>query len=233
MTTQDGNVSARTTSSRLAPMVRPFVIVMGFLSTAVGTLGSYFYVEPLNQQVRALTDRKDGAVHEIGALGALATEYFLANQQGDLIFALSVQGNARQDIVRDIYLGNMLDRAEPVRNLIAALALAGQLDYREVYGVYEHLNDAARQAPGDYPAFARAKAFEKDVVERAQKRVAELQLGLVPLGEQLTQAESELHTRQAALMAFSVIGAFLLLLANLIEHRAASGSGSERASRGS
>jgi hypothetical protein len=47
-----------------------------------------------------------------------------------LIFILSQQEGARRELASLVYKGNMLDRATPVRNMIGALALAKQLDYR-------------------------------------------------------------------------------------------------------
>ena len=51
-----------------------------------------------------------------------------------MIFIQAQQGSARRDVADLIYKGNMLDRATPVRNMIGALAVAKQLDYRQTYG---------------------------------------------------------------------------------------------------
>ncbi len=201
----------------IARNIRAAIIILGFLSSVAGSLGSFLLLERMSGQAKGLADQKNGAVHEIDKLGALANGYFIANQQGDLIYVLGLQETARKDLVKLIYQGNVLDRAEPVRNLIGALAIAGLLDYRKTYGEYERLSDLARQSQ-EYPPFVAVKNFEREVVQKAQQRVSALQLSLVPLQQQTTQLESELRRRQSILLAFSVLGACLLLLANLFEH---------------
>ena len=200
-------------------VVRPFVIVLGFLSSLVGTLGSFLVIERVNVTIRSLVDQKNGASNEIEKLGALANGYFIANQQGDLIYMLGLQPGARRDLAELIYKGNLLDRAEPVRNVINALALSRLLDYRKTYGEYERLVEAAQKDTG-FGAFMAVKVFERRVVEQAQDRVLALQTAMGPLQQRISQAESQLRARQVFLIAFSSVGAFLLLLANLFEHGA-------------
>ena len=198
-------------------IVRPSVIVLGFLSSLVGTLGSFLIIERVNASIRGLVDQKNGATQEIEKLGGLAADYFMANQQGDLIYMLALQPGARQDLAALIYKGNLLDRAEPVRNIIGALALARLLDYRKTYDEYEKLVDTAKQNT-NFQAFTAVKMFERQVVEQAQDRVTKLQEGMMPLLRQISSAEAQLRRRQIFLITFSSVGAFLLLLANLFEH---------------
>jgi hypothetical protein len=127
----------------LQRVVRPFVILMGFLSSLVGTLGSFLIIERINVTIRALVDQKNGAGQEIEKLGALAGDYFMANQQGDLIYMLALQPGARQDLAGLIYKGNLLDLAEPVRNIIGALALAAPADVPDHFLVGGRLPAAA------------------------------------------------------------------------------------------
>jgi hypothetical protein len=198
--------------------VRPVIILLGFLSSLMGTLGSFLFVEGQNGRLSALVDQKNAAAREIERLGKLAADYFMANQQGDLIYALGLQQSARKDVLGLIYQGNLLDRAEPVRNIIGALALAHQLDYRKTYDRYEKLNDAARKSLA-FDTFVAVKSFEREVVERAQQRVSDLQLGLVPLQHQIQQSDVALRSRHLFMIVFASIGSFLLLVANLFEHR--------------
>jgi hypothetical protein len=198
--------------------IRSAIIVLGFLSSVAGTLGSFVLVENLSKQAKQLADAKNGAVRDIDKFGALANAYFIANQQGDLIYVLGLQDTSRKDLVKLIYQGNVLDRAEPVRNLIGALAIAHLLDFRKTYDAYEKLSDAAR-ASQEYKDFLAVKAFERQVLDQAQDRVARLQLGLGELQQEQTRVESELRRRQLFILAFSVIGACLLLLANLLEQK--------------
>jgi hypothetical protein len=203
----------------LAGLVRPFVIMLGFVSSLVGTLGSFLIIERVNVAIRALVDQKNGASQEIEKLGGLASAYFMANQQGDLIYMLGLQPGARKDLADLIYKGNLLDRAEPVRNVISALSLVRLLDYRQTYGEYEKLVEAA-QKETTFAAFMAVKMFERKMVQQAQDRVSALQVTLVPLQRQISLTEAQLRARQIFLIAFSSVGAFLLLLANLFEHTA-------------
>ncbi len=151
--------------------IRSGIIVPGFLSSVAGTLGSFLLLERLGNQAKQLADRRNGAVHEIDKLGGLANAYFIANQQGDLIYVLGLQQTSRKDLIKLIYQGNVLDRAEPVRNLIGALAIDGLTDYRKTYGEYERLSDRARGSQ-EYEPFLAVKSYEREVVTLAQSRVS-------------------------------------------------------------
>src|SRR5262249_38956748 len=142
---------------------------------------------------------------------------FIANQQGDLIYALSLQEGSRSDLVTLLYQGNLLDRAEPIRNLVAAMAIAGLLDYRKTYDEYERLNDDARRS-ADFGPYAAVKAYERDLVQLSQKRVADLEVTLGPTNRKITRAEARLRSRHQYMIILSSAGAFFLLLANLVEH---------------
>jgi hypothetical protein len=70
--------------------IRPVIILLGFVSSLTGTLGSFLFVEGMNGRLAALSDRKNAAAREIERLGKLSADYFMANQQGDLIVFASV-----------------------------------------------------------------------------------------------------------------------------------------------
>ena len=99
-------------------------ILLGFLTSVLGTVGSSFFIEGLNKEIGRLTDQRNESSREIELIQAASSEYFLSSQQGDLVYALSLQATARQDIVGLLYKGNLLDRATPIRNLIGSLAIA-------------------------------------------------------------------------------------------------------------
>jgi hypothetical protein len=105
-------------------------LIGGFVFATLGALWSFLVVERLSEQARELANAKADVNRQIQSLNTLAAEYFIANQQGDLIFILAQQENARRDLASLIYQGNILDRATPVRNMIGALAVARQLDYK-------------------------------------------------------------------------------------------------------
>ena len=51
--------------------------------------------------------------HQIERLNTLSSEYFLANQQGDMIFILSLQDNARADVAALVHKANILGPCDP------------------------------------------------------------------------------------------------------------------------
>jgi hypothetical protein len=140
----------------LSRRAKTISLIGGFLFATLGPLWSFLVVERLSEQERPLANVKADVHRQIQSLNTLASEYFIANQQGDLVFILAQQENARQDLASLIYKGNVIDRATPVRNMIGALAAAGQLDYRSTYNAYERLNDETR-AELSFENFTRRK----------------------------------------------------------------------------
>jgi hypothetical protein len=202
----------------LAHNIRLLTLVLGFLLGLLGTLGSFFFVDAASDDVEEASGRRSAATSEIDNLGRLAADYFIANQQGNLIWALSTFQSQNPGLLESIRQGNLLDRAEPIRNIIGAMAIAGLLDYTTVYGEYERLNDVARESLADED-IAEVQFYEQAVVQEAQTRVAELQLSLTELNAAVARAEADLRDRQQLMILLTSAGAFLLLLANLIEYR--------------
>ena len=55
-------------------------------------------VDRLSEEMRHLSDTKADLKGQIDSLNSIASDYFIANQQGDLIFILALQATARQDL---------------------------------------------------------------------------------------------------------------------------------------
>jgi hypothetical protein len=190
-------------------------LIGGFLFGAVGAVWSLVFVDRLGEEMRQLSDRKADLTRQMQSLNSIASDYFMANQQGDLIFILAQQGSARQDLAGLIYKGNMLDRATPVRNMIGALAIAKQLDYRQTYDAYEKLNDETR-ANLSFGNFTRLKQAEKDIIVKGQERIPLLLNNQFEIEKAINANEAaQKRNRLIGLVSF-VSGTFLLLFANLI-----------------
>ncbi|MBU3706087.1 MAG: hypothetical protein FGM50_05315 [Mycobacterium sp.] len=194
-------------------------LIVGFLFSTMGALWALLVTDRLDAQIQKLGDAKSMNVSQITTLNRLASEYFIANQQGDLIFILQLQPGTNRDLAGDIYKGNILDRATPVQNMIGELARERQLDFRPVYDGYMRLNQTAR-ADLTFDNFMRLKKFEAEVIMQGQNRVPEL----VKVNNELDQA---LLAKQAAqsrnhVMAVlvAILGSAVLLAANLISERA-------------
>ena len=110
----------------LSRCAKTISLIAGFVFAILGALWSFLVVERLSEQARALANAKADVNRKIQLLNTLASEYFVANQQGDLVFILAQQENARRDLANLICKGNVLDRATPVRNMIGALAVPNQ-----------------------------------------------------------------------------------------------------------
>jgi hypothetical protein len=202
----------------LSHRAKTISLIAGFLFAILGALWSFLVVERLSEQARALANAKADVNRKIQLLNTLASEYFIANQQGDLIFILAQQENARRDLANLIYKGNVLDRASPVRNMIGALAVAKQLDYRSTYDAYERLNNETR-ANLSFENFTRLKQEEKNIVVKGQERVPLLLDQLFEIEREISANEAAQKKQRTLGLVASMLGSSMLLFANLIAEK--------------
>jgi hypothetical protein len=195
-------------------------LIGGFLFGVLGAVWSLVVVDRLGSEREQLSNATAELTKQMQSLERIAADYFIANQQGDLIFILSLQGSGRQELASLIYKGNMLDRATPVRNMIGALALAKQLDYRQTYDAYEKLNDEAR-GNLSFGNFMQLKEAEKTIIEKGQARVGLLLNEVFEIEKAINANEAAQKKNRVIGFIASIIGNFLLLLANLIAKREA------------
>ena len=205
-------------TDKLARYAQWFTLVGGFFFGVIGTVWAFAFVDRGNDDLKRLTDRKAAITREIQVFGDSAYSYFIANQQGDLIFLLAQQDEARHDLAKLMQRANLLDRATPVRNMIGALAIAKQLDFRQTYDTYRKLNEDARDDLS-YAKFRALKDAEKDVIERGEQRVPVLLEEQAGLDRSIAASEATRGRHRAIGLASSILGSFLLLLANLITKR--------------
>jgi hypothetical protein len=190
-------------------------MVGGIALTILSAAWSFFFASKLSGEIKQMTDFKADLTRQVETINLNAYSYFIANQQGDLIFILAQQGNARKDIVSLIYKGNMLDRATPVRNMIGALAIAKQLSYRQTYDAYEKLNDETRTNL-TFENFTKLKRAEKTLVEQGQERVPLLLNTLYNADRAISANEAK--QKMYGMIGFLgiVFGNSLLLFANIV-----------------
>lgn len=204
----------------LSRYAKSIPLIGGFLFGVLGGVWSFVIVDRLGAEREQLANAKAERTKQMQSLDRIAADYFIANQQGDLIFILSLQGSGRQELAGLIYKGNMLDRATPVRNMIGALALAKQLDYRQTYDGYEKLNDEAR-ANLSFDNFMQLKDAEKTIIEQGQARVGVLLNEVFEIEKAINANEAAQKKNRTIGFIASIIGNFLLLWANLIAKREA------------
>jgi cell fate (sporulation/competence/biofilm development) regulator YlbF (YheA/YmcA/DUF963 family) len=193
-------------------------LVGGSVSAVAGVLWSLTYVDRLTSDAHALADTRDELGKRIEALNNAASQYFFANQQGDLIFILANQGNARPDLAALIYKGNMLDRATPVRNMIGVLAMAKQLDYRQTYDAYEKLN-AGALVDFDFRTFSAVKAREQEIIQQGQDLAGSLLNQQFQVRKALNDNEAEQRRARVISGILSIVSTVLLLGANVVSKR--------------
>jgi hypothetical protein len=201
--------------SSIARYAKSIALVAGFLFGTLGAAWSFVFDDRLNEELRRLSDAKADLVMQIESLNKIGSDYFIANQQGDLIFLLAQDGNARQDLALLIYEGNVLDRAIPVRNMLGALALANQLDYQQTYDAYEKLNDETRTNLS-FDNFIQLKQVEQSIITKGQERVPLLLNDLFEIDQAINVNRAAQQRNRVLGLISSVFGNLLLLSANLV-----------------
>lgn len=193
-------------------------LVAGFLFSAIGSLWALLVTDRLDSQIEQLADARSMNTRQVEALNRMAGEYFIANQQGDLIFITASQSGADKELASSIYQGNVLDRATPVRNMIAELAMEKQIDFRKTYDAYMALNDEARKN-FTFGNFMRLKQMEAEVIMKGQQRVPELLDINAEIDRELAATKSRQSRNHILGVLTAIIGSAVLLAANMISEK--------------
>ena len=196
-------------------------ILIGFILTLLGTVGAATYVEPAERAAAGVDARLSEAAAKIEVLKNAEASYWMFQQQGDLIFALwamNTKDEAR-DVIGDLIKLALYDRADPIRTVIGQLALANELNYRQTWDAYTALTDKALKE-NSFGNFMAVAAFEKGFIEKAEKKVGDLQMGRLSLISDKTRADRRVEQHKLMLLVLTTLGSTFLLAANLIATRA-------------
>lgn len=204
--------------AKLARHGKVIALVAGFLFSAVGALWALLVTDRIGSDIQELSDRRSVNVAQIEALNRAASEYFIANQQGDLIFITARQAGADKGLAGDIYQGNMLDRETPVRNMIGELALEKQLDFQQTLGAYKQLNEETRRNL-TFANFMRLKQMESEIIMAGQARVPVLLAENAAIDQRLNAKKAQQSRNKVLGVLTALIGSAALLAANLISER--------------
>lgn len=191
-------------------------LIVGFLFSTVGALWALLVTDRIDGQIQALGDEKATISSQVTALNRSASEYFIANQQGDLIYILKLQSNANRDLASLIYRGNLKDRQTPVTNMIAELGKEQQLDPDATYRTYTKINQDASDDPNDPDKYAAVKLFEKKLITQGQQRALELVDVSNDLDRQLRSKQSAQSLNHIMAVLTAIIGSAVLVAANVI-----------------
>ena len=194
-------------------------LIAGFLFSTVGALWALLVTDNLSGQIQQLSDARSANSTSIDRLNRLSSEYFIANQQGDLIWVLAAQAAANDAVVEGLLKGNMLDRSTPVQNMLLELGLEHQLDLDSELATYKQLNDRV-QANLTAPNFRAVKDKEKEIITKAQARVPELVKQNGQIDRELNAKQAQQSRNHILAVTMAIIGSVVLLGANLITERA-------------
>ena len=191
-------------------------LIVGFLFSTVGALWALLVTDRLDGQIQKLGEEKAVIARQITALNRFASEYFIANQQGDLIYMLKVQPDANQDLAARIYLGNLSDRRTPVNNMIAELGFEQQIDAAGPYATYKTLFDELLANPNDEPKYWGVKTFEKQTITKGQDRALELVEASAGIDRDLRAKQSTQSINHVLAVLTAIVGSAVLVAANVI-----------------
>jgi hypothetical protein len=129
---------------------RRFAILIGFVLTALGTLGPQFYVIAVEDSSAETDQFVKSLTYRIDTLRSAQSQYLLFEQMGVLVFALNASGlaaigSSQHDTLSNLYQLALLDRSTSMRQMIGELARAKQLTYRETSDKYGALIATARK----------------------------------------------------------------------------------------
>lgn len=196
-------------------------ILVGFVLTLLGSVGAATYVDPAERAAGGVEAQLRETVATIEILRNAEATYWTFQQQGDLVFALYAMNTKEtaRDLIGDLVKLALYDRADPIRTVIGQLALANELDYRKTWDAYAAVTDKAL-ADLSFPTFMAVAAFEKGFIEKAEKKVGDLQMARLNLIAGKTVADRRVDQHKLVLLVLTTLGSTFLLAANLIATRA-------------
>jgi hypothetical protein len=198
-------------------------ILIGFVLTILGSLGSHFYVDPVQDRSAWLDEQSKDVAAKIDTLKSAQAQYLLFQQQTSLVFALNAVGFGAGDAaertqVTNLYQLSLLDRSNAVRAIIGELALARIIDYAQTRAKYAALIETARK-DFSLAVYTGVDDFERATMEQANSLMNALQQNYLNLGQAKAEADRIVDQRKVVLLALITLGSTFLLAANLISTR--------------
>jgi hypothetical protein len=194
-------------------------IMGGFLAALIGALWGFLVGDRLSDEQRRLTDQKDVLLKAADAIENAAQHYFFLNQQGDMIYILGNPATTKTEAAVSMYRGNLLDRQVPVNSMILALGNVGQLDYKKTHDAYVALNQKA-QDDRTFASYRQLKNMERDIVQKGQNLEPGFQNQFFDVLRRLSANDADQKHARLITLIFTIIGAMLVMFANLLENRA-------------
>jgi hypothetical protein len=190
---------------------------LGFVLSLIGALGSAFYLEPAQ---RSEDDASQQIVLESARARMLraATSYDdIAGHLGSLLFTVSLPRDASDDeraAIGDLMRRALDHRHDGVRAYLAALAVAGAVDYPAESSRYGALV-AAEHANFNIDTYRAANAFEGDLATRMVKAQGDAAMRAITLQRDRREAKRVAAERGSKLLAVTMLGSALVFFATI------------------
>ena len=191
--------------------------VLGFILSLLGALGSAFYLEPAQKSEEAAARQIVLEAAQAQMLRAANSYDNLAEHLGSLLFTVSLPPDASDE--QHAAIGDLMRRAldhrhDGVRTYLAALAVAGAIDYPAESSRYGALV-AAEKANFNIDTYRAANAFEGDLAMRMVKAQGDAAMKAITLRSDRFEAKRVASGRGLNLLAITMAGSTLVFLATI------------------
>jgi hypothetical protein len=193
------------------------VLALGFLVTLIGALGSAFYLDPAQKSEGAAAQQIALKASQAQMLRAATTYDDIAGHLGSLLFTVSLPPDVSDDqraAIGDLMRRAMDHRHDGVRAYLAALAVAGAIDYPAESSLYASLV-AAERANFNIDTYRAANAFEGDLATRMVKAQGDAAMKAITLQADRREAKRIASERGLRLLAVTMLGSTLVFFATI------------------
>src|SRR3984957_4412708 len=193
------------------------VAALGFLLSLIGALGSAFYLEPAQNNEDAASQEIVLKSTQARMLRAATAYDDIAGHLGSLLFTVSLPRDASDDeraAIGDLMRRAMDHRHDGVRAYLAALAVAGAIDYPAESSRYAALVEA-EHANFNIDTYRAANAFEGDLATRMVKAQGDAAMKAITLDRDRREAKRIASERGLRLLAVTMLGSALVFVATI------------------
>jgi hypothetical protein len=193
------------------------VAALGFLLSLIGALGGALYLEPAQTSADAAS-RQIALERSRSQMLLAATSYdAVAGSLGGLLFSFSLPRDVSDDqraAVGDLMLRGLDHRHSGVRTYLAALAVAGAIEFPKESARYEGLVQA-EQANFNIDTYRAANAFEGDLAMRMVKAQGDAAMKAITLEPVRREAKRVASERVLKIIVVTMLGSTLVFLATM------------------
>src|ERR1700722_12202609 len=193
------------------------VLALGFLVSLIGALGSAFYLDPAQKSEGAAAQQIELEASQAQMLRAATAYDDIAGHLGSLLFTVSLPhdvSDAQRAAIGDLMRRAMDHRHDGVRAYLAALAVAGAIDYPAESSRYAALVEA-EHANFNIDTYRAANAFEGDLATRMVKAQGDAAMKAITLDRDRREAKRIASDRGFKLLGVTMLGSTLVFLATI------------------